>query len=125
MPSLPSRLPSEITADLPAPEAGSQASTITPPGPSPMLNSLALASSSRSQVQARTASAAACLAWDRPSVGVRQRPPLPVAIVTLSLSCQRVGRERLLSSRTLSKPARGSLLADVCEGRLAWASSIG
>ena len=40
------------------------------------------ASSSRSQVQTRTASAAASLAWDRPSVGVRWRPPLSVAIVT-------------------------------------------
>ncbi len=44
------------------------------------------ASSSRSQVQTRTASAAARLAWDRPSVGVRWRPPLAVAIVTWSLS---------------------------------------
>ena len=41
-----------------------------------------MASSSRSQVQTRTASAAARLAWDRPSVGVRWRPPLAVAIVT-------------------------------------------
>jgi len=40
------------------------------------------ASSSRSQVQTRTASTAASLAWDRPSVGVRWRPPLAVAVVT-------------------------------------------
>jgi len=41
-----------------------------------------LASSSRSQVLAGTASAAARLAWDRPSVDVRWRPLLAVAIVT-------------------------------------------
>ena len=40
-----------------------------------------MASSSRSQVQTRTASAAASLAWERPSLGVRWRPPLTVAIV--------------------------------------------
>ena len=39
------------------------------------------ASSSRSQVQAGAASAAAYLAWDRPSVGVRWRPWLSLAIV--------------------------------------------
>jgi hypothetical protein len=43
---------------------------------------LHVAPSSRSQVQTRTASAAVSLAWDRPSVGVRWRPPLSVAIVT-------------------------------------------
>jgi hypothetical protein len=41
-----------------------------------------LASSSRSQVLAATTSAAVCLAWDRPSMDVRWRPPLAVAIVT-------------------------------------------
>ena len=41
-----------------------------------------VASSSRSQVQAWTASAAAILAWGRPSVDVRWRPPPSVAIVT-------------------------------------------
>jgi hypothetical protein len=41
-----------------------------------------MASSSRSQVQTQTASAAARLAWDRPSVDVRWRPPSAVAIVT-------------------------------------------
>ena len=40
------------------------------------------ASSSRSQVQTRSASAAARLAWDRPSVGVRWRPLQSMAIVT-------------------------------------------
>jgi hypothetical protein len=40
------------------------------------------ASLSRSQVPAQTASAAARLAWDTPSVDVRWRPPLAVAIVT-------------------------------------------
>jgi hypothetical protein len=40
------------------------------------------ASSSRSQVQMSAASAAACLACGRPSVDVRWRPPLSVAIVT-------------------------------------------
>jgi hypothetical protein len=44
--------------------------------------SLALASSSRSQVAARAASAAARVACGRPSVRVRWRPPLSVAIVT-------------------------------------------
>jgi hypothetical protein len=41
-----------------------------------------LASSSRNQVQPGTTSAAALLTWDRPSVSVRWRPPLSVAIVT-------------------------------------------
>jgi len=40
------------------------------------------ASSSRSQVTAWTASAAACLAWEAPSIDVRWRPPLVIAIVT-------------------------------------------
>ena len=40
------------------------------------------ASSSRSQVLAGTTSVAACLAWDRPSMDVRRRPPSAVAIVT-------------------------------------------
>jgi hypothetical protein len=40
------------------------------------------ASSSRSQVVVSTASAASCLTWERPSVDVRWRPPLAVAIVT-------------------------------------------
>ncbi len=44
--------------------------------------SLALASSSRSQVGVQAASAAACLTCERPSVSVRWRPPLAVAIVT-------------------------------------------
>ena len=44
--------------------------------------SLALASSSRSQVAVPTARAAASLAWERPSVSVRWRPLLAVAIVT-------------------------------------------
>jgi hypothetical protein len=42
----------------------------------------ARASSSRSQVTVSTASAASCLTWERPSVDVRWRPPLAVAIVT-------------------------------------------
>ena len=46
------------------------------------LSQVVLVSSSRSQVQTRTASAAASLACDRSSVGVRWRPPLSVAIVT-------------------------------------------
>jgi len=41
-----------------------------------------VASSSRSQVAVYAASAAACLTWERPSVTVRWRPPLLVAIVT-------------------------------------------
>jgi hypothetical protein len=41
-----------------------------------------LASSSRSQVTVRAASTAACLTWERPSIRVRWRPPLVVAIVT-------------------------------------------
>ena len=40
------------------------------------------ASSSRSQVAVRAASAVARVACGRPSVGVRWRPPLSVAIVT-------------------------------------------
>jgi hypothetical protein len=40
------------------------------------------ASSSRTQVPAGAASAAACAACDGPSVDVRCRPPLAVAIVT-------------------------------------------
>ena len=40
------------------------------------------ASSSRSQRAMRTASAAACLAWEAPSAGVRWRPLLSVVIVT-------------------------------------------
>jgi hypothetical protein len=43
---------------------------------------LASASSSRSQVLTGTASAAARLTWERPSVGVRWRPLLAMAIVT-------------------------------------------
>jgi hypothetical protein len=71
MPSLPSRLPSEIPSDPPLLRAGSQARAITLHYASPTLNSLASASSSRSQVHARTASAAVRLTWERPSVGVR------------------------------------------------------
>jgi hypothetical protein len=64
------------------------------------------ASSSRSQVQTRTASTAAFLAWDGPSVGVRWRPPLSVAIVThFVIRPFASGRERLLP-HTLSKSAR-------------------
>ena len=62
------------------------------------------ASSSRSQVQTRSASAAARLAWDRSSVGVRWRPPLSVAIVTHFVT--RPVREPVVSGcylRTLSK----------------------
>ena len=40
------------------------------------------ASSSRSQIALRTARAAVCLIWERPSVNVRQRPVMNVAIVT-------------------------------------------
>ena len=40
------------------------------------------ASSSRSQVAVQSACDAACLTWERPSVSVRWRPPLSVAIVT-------------------------------------------
>ena len=64
-----------------APRAGSQTRSFTPLA-SPMLDSLALASSSRSQVLPGPTSAAAHLAWDGPSVDVRWRPPLAVAIVT-------------------------------------------
>jgi hypothetical protein len=63
---------------------------------------LALASSSRSQVQTRTASAAARLAWDRPSVDVRWRPPLSVAIVT-HLVTQSPGRTRTAYSSRRSR----------------------
>jgi len=41
-----------------------------------------MALSSRSQVAARAASAVACLTCERPSVSVRWRPPLAVAILT-------------------------------------------
>jgi hypothetical protein len=56
------------------------------------------ASSSRSQVLTGTASAAARLAWDRPSVDVRWRPPSAVAIVThlVTRSLRSRCRERLL-----------------------------
>src|SRR5262249_34894221 len=40
------------------------------------------ASSSRSQLAGRTASSASSLTWQPPSVNVRWRPPLVVAIVT-------------------------------------------
>jgi hypothetical protein len=46
------------------------------------ISAVQAASSSRSQVAARAASAAARVAWERPSVDVRWRPPLAVAIVT-------------------------------------------
>jgi len=57
-------------------------------GPNPMLLwsilvvSFSAASSSRSQVAARATSAMAYLTWERPSVDVRWRPSLAVAIVT-------------------------------------------
>jgi hypothetical protein len=51
-----------------------------------------LASSSRSQVAVQTARAAVCLIWERPSVNVRQRPVMNVAIVTRLVT-------RLASSR--------------------------
>ena len=50
------------------------------------------ACSSRSQVAVRTARAAVCLIWERPSVNVRQRPVMNVAIVTQLVT-------RLASSR--------------------------
>jgi len=50
------------------------------------------ASSSRSQVTVRTARASACLTWVAPSVNVRWRPLLSVAIVAHLVT-------RLLSSR--------------------------
>jgi hypothetical protein len=52
------------------------------------------ASSSRSQVASLSASAAARLAWDRPSVDVRWRPPLSVAIVTHFVTRWLLGRPR-------------------------------
>ncbi len=56
------------------------------------------ASSSRSQVAARAASATARVACGRPSMRVRWRSPLSVAIVThFVLGRSRAGRERLLS----------------------------
>jgi hypothetical protein len=58
----------------------SQGNSIGPPPD--QFSPQALASSSRSQVQTQTASAAARLAWDIPSVDVRWRPLLVMAIVT-------------------------------------------
>jgi len=70
-----------------------------------------VASSSRSQVAARTASAAAHLAWDRPSVDVRWRPLLAVAIVThfVTQSFSRRGRPlgRARSARWHDRPFSG------------------
>jgi len=66
-----------------------------------------VASSSRSQVQAPPSSAAACLAWDRPFVGVRWRPPPSVAIVIHFVT--QLLTSRVVSSccpRTLSRSAR-------------------
>ena len=87
------------------------------------------ASSSRSQVPARTASAAACLTWEAPSVGVRWRPSLPVAIVThlvtqlRSLTC--VGRSnhvwvclRQKADRHSSHPLRIAPVSDLQRGAL-------
>ena len=49
------------------------------------------ASSSRSQVAMPTASDAACLTWELPSVSVRWRPLLAVAIVTHLVTRLRAG----------------------------------
>ena len=70
------------------------------------------ASSSRSQVQTRTASAAASLAWDRPSVGVRWRPPSAVAIVTHFVTQPSCVRGRLLAwTVTVTATMAGRLTA--------------
>jgi hypothetical protein len=65
-----------------------------------------MASSSRSQVQTRTASAAVRLAWDRPSVGVRWRPPLAVVIVTHLVTRPLASR---CSERLFRRSSRASL----------------
>ena len=57
------------------------------------------ASSSRSQVQVPTPSAAACLAWDRSSMGVRWRPPLSVAIVTHFVTQSHAPSPRAIAGR--------------------------
>jgi len=91
-------------SDLPLP-AGSQARAFAPLA-SPMLDPLALASSSRSQVNTRTASAVARLAWDRPSGGVRWRPPLAVVIVTHLVTRPLASR---CSQRLFRRSSRASL----------------
>jgi len=91
-------------SDLPLP-AGSQARAFAPLA-SPMLDPLALASSSRSQVQTQTASAVARLAWDRPSGGVRWRPPLAVVIVTHLVTRPLASR---CSQRLFRRSSRASL----------------
>ena len=63
------------------------------------------ASSSRSQVPVRATSAAACLTWEAPSVDVRWRPLLSVAIVTHLVT-------RLLASR-----CREQLLTEMMDRR--------
>jgi len=71
--------------------------------------SWALASSSRSQVQAGATSGLACVACDRPSVGVRWRHRCPWQLsLTLSLGRSRAGRERLLSPHAFRVCAAGS-----------------
>jgi hypothetical protein len=71
-------------ASVPSPSAAAAKSAHT--------SHRALASSYRSQVAVPTASAAACLTWTRPSVSVRWRPLLAMAIVTHLVT-------RLLASR--------------------------
>ena len=75
-----------------------QDNSVRLPSATPAL--LALASSSRSQVPMWAARAAARLTWARPSVSVRWRPLLAVAIVThlVTRSLARLRRERLVRS---------------------------
>jgi hypothetical protein len=70
------------------------------------------ASSSRSQVASLSASAAARLAWDRPSVDVRWRPPLSVAIVTHFVTRWLVARPRFGEHGRAARQGRRSLTRD-------------
>jgi hypothetical protein len=68
------------------------------------------ASSSRSQVASRAASTAACLTWERPSIDVRWRSPLTMAIVTHLVT--RLGQAGLghLDANYLHDPAQGQVV---------------
>jgi hypothetical protein len=66
------------------------------------------ASSSRSQVLAGTASRAALLAWDRPSMSVRWRPPVSMVIVTHLVTRSLASRYR---DRLSWRPCTGMDLA--------------
>jgi hypothetical protein len=71
-----------------------------------------VASSSRSQVAARLTSAAAFVTCDRPSVGVRWRPRLAVAIVTHFATQSSVRARRMLAWHVSARVAVTGAVGD-------------